>query len=138
MGDRKLSHLEVSGSEECIIAAADWAEARAVALALESHSVFAVRLCMEEAVTNLVRHAYDDEPSRHVIALDAWSSDDATIFTITDDGRAFDPVTADDPGREGTILDASVGGRGLRLMRRFTKSMRYSRKNGLNCLSLVF
>ncbi len=132
-------HLDLPAGKDAITPMADWAEARAAALGLDAGTVFAVRLCVEEAVTNIVRYAYDGEPGdHHVIGLDADLRDGSACFSVVDGGRPFDPVSAEEPGREGTILDATVGGRGIRLMRQFTKAMRYERRDGRNRLTLVF
>lgn len=133
-----LARIEAQADKDVITDLAEWAEARAARLALNDETQSLIRLCIEEAVTNIIRHAYDDGPAHHVICVESGTENGAPCFIVSDDGRPFDPVAADEPGREGNILDATVGGRGIRLMRKFTKAMRYDRRDGRNHLTLFF
>lgn len=116
----------------------EWAEAWATAHGLDQETAFAVRLCVEEAVTNIVFYAYDDDHAPGDVSVTAARTSEGVMVTITDQGRPFDVATADDPGREGDIMSATIGGRGIRLMRSFSNRLAYQRLGQSNRLTLTF
>lgn len=131
-------HLDLSAAKDCIIAAADWAEAAITGFGLNADLAFAARLCVEEAVTNIVRYAYEEEATARPLSLSASVFGGQAMIIVEDKGRPFDPLTAEIPAREGHILDATIGGRGLRLMRAFTSGMTYERLGDHNRLMMAF
>jgi anti-sigma regulatory factor (Ser/Thr protein kinase) len=128
--------LEVAASKAAIAQAAEWAECWAEAQSLDHDTRFAIRLCVEEATVNIVSYAYDDTPG--LIILEAAPFAGGARITILDDGRPFDVVRATDPGREEDIHSATVGGRGIRLMRAFSQGIDYERVGDRNRLTLIF
>ncbi len=130
--------VELVAGLSAITAAAEWIAAWAGAHGLESDTAFAMRLCVEEAVTNIVSYAYDDDPGRHRVVVTAAADAGGARVTVVDDGRPFDPAAAREPGREDSIQTATIGGRGIRLMRRFSQGLAHSRADGRNTLSLSF
>jgi len=128
--------LELTSSNDAITEAADWAETCAQEFGLAPDRVFAVRLCIEEAVSNVVHHGYGRNPG--TIRLEFGERISGAYIAIADNAWAFDPVAAEDPGDEDNILDAAIGGRGIRLMRTFSSAMAYVRDGNENRLTLEF
>ena len=56
-----------------------------------------VSICLSEAVTNAIVHAYRDGRPPGVVSVDAELSDDQFVLTVTDDGLGFSP-RPDSPG----------------------------------------
>jgi len=77
---------------------------------------FAVRLSLEEALANAVRHGHAGDASDE-IEVTAEVSAGAVRLSVTDCGPGFDPDLVPDPTREENLTIAS--GRGLALMRAF-------------------
>ena len=134
----EADRVELTAGMAAITVAADWIDAWARAHGLDADSAFAMRLCVEEAVTNIVFYAYDDDPGRHLVTVAAAAQPGGARVTIVDDGRPFDVAAARDRGREGTIETATIGGRGIRLMRKFSEGLSHARTDGRNVLSLTF
>jgi anti-sigma regulatory factor (Ser/Thr protein kinase) len=128
--------IEAAACVDGIVALADWAETRAAAAGADNPAF--IRLCVEEATTNIFMHGFDDDPSRHRIRLEVEAADGGVRCTIVDDGRPFDPASARDPESAANIDEVRIGGRGIPLMRKFSKSIRYERRDGLNRLVLTF
>lgn len=94
----------------------------------------AIRLCLEEAVMNIVLHGYGaDEPGRIEVAL--WRAGDRVMVRLVDGAPPFDPTLAQPPIRLGP---ETGGGAGLKLMRRFAASLAYERAAGQNRLTMGF
>ncbi len=113
---------------------AAWSEAFADSIALPAASRFALQLCLEEQVSNAVRHGGATAPIRVTLAASA----DRLTATVEDEGLAFDPLAAEARPPAATIEDAAVGGLGLTLMRSFAAAAQYERLEGVNRLILSF
>ena len=131
-----LESIEVDVDSRGIARVAEWAETQAAGIAPDI--AFASRLCVEEATTNIMLYAFDSGPTGQRLRVGCGRQGELVAFVIEDHGRAFDPVSAPDESREGSIADATVTGRGIRLMRQFSKDMRYERIGDVNRLTLWF
>lgn len=98
---------------------------------------FAVALCLEEAVANIIMHGGKKE-DRVEIAVEVERNGGALSATVEDNGRQFDPTGVPSPSRATSLDDAKVGDFGIHLMRSFASGMRYERRNGRNRLIMQF
>lgn len=105
---------------------------------LETHEAspklaFAVRLAMEELISNIIKYAYDDEAD-HTIEVRLELTNPATL-TLIDDGRAFDPLAdAPAPVLDGPVEDRPIGGLGLHMLRSMGHQLAYRRQDEKNIL----
>ena len=65
--------------------------------------VFQLNLALEELVTNIVCHAYDDDHP-HVIQVRLAVVDDMITAEVEDDGRPFDPFADATPPDAGDLI----------------------------------
>ncbi len=79
-------------------------------------SCFAVRLALEEALTNAYKHGNKEDPNKSVI-VDSSIEPHRIVIEIQDEGSGFDPGTVPDPTAEENLEIPS--GRGLVLMQSF-------------------
>lgn len=79
-------------------------------------AAFAVRLALEEALTNAFRHGNGGDTSLP-IELECKISADTIHIVVTDQGPGFEPDSVPDPTADENLTIAS--GRGLALMRAF-------------------
>jgi len=121
---------------------ADWTEAFAQATNLPGRTKFAIELCIEEAVSNVIRHGFanatPEATHEHGIRLALAQGESGVVLTIEDDAPAFDPLGVAAPVRAESLEDAAVGGQGVELMRRFARDLAYERRDGVNRLTLGF
>lgn len=87
----------------------------------QDHS-FQVKLVLEEALTNAVRHGNKLDPSRSVAVTVVMTADSVSI-DVHDQGSGFDPDAVPDP----TAPERSdkPSGRGVFLMRKIMDSVEY-------------
>ena len=86
---------------------------------------FAIKLAMEEALINAVKHGNRDLPEAHVVI--EYDVDAArTIIQVTDEGGGFDPADLPDP-RARENLECPYG-RGILLMRAYMDEVEYNRR----------
>ncbi len=79
-------------------------------------AAFAVRLSLEEAITNAVRHGHVGDEQR-IVEVVAKIGRGAVRLEVGDEGPGFDPDAVPDPTAEENLTIAS--GRGLSLIRAF-------------------
>jgi serine/threonine-protein kinase RsbW len=118
-----------------------WVEAIVAEYAIPPDTAFAIHLCLEEAISNIIRHGYSGQPG-HTLTVD-YASPNAheLVFTVEDQAPPFNPL---DPSLI-EELPAPVpedflrpGGRGILLMRRFASTIAYQSLAGGNRLIIGF
>jgi serine/threonine-protein kinase RsbW len=116
---------------------AGWIEGWAQRGALSPDVSFAIALCLEEAVANVIMYggAADE---RLQIKVEVERDAGISTVRIEDNGRQFDPTQVPSPPVATSLEDAKIGNVGVHLMRSFASDMRYERRNGLNRLTLRF
>lgn len=84
--------------------------------------VFGVRLALEEALVNAIKHGNGSDPNKQVHILCEVDEIEARI-EIEDEGPGFDPGDVPDPTDEENL--EKPGGRGIMLMRAFMSEVDY-------------
>ncbi len=87
-------------------------------------SVFAVRLALEEAISNAFRHGHKGLPAGTPITVESWLSPSELKFHIIDAGPGFKPELVPDPRLDENLEKPS--GRGLMLMQAYMTEVRYA------------
>jgi anti-anti-sigma factor len=114
-----------------------WVDELAILLNLSGDTEYALRLCLEEAITNIVNHAKPElEAERDTVALNMLADSSKLRVTITDQCGAFNPLAtplppAHDPAPEGE------GGLGITLLRRHADQVSWEREGTTNRLSIT-
>ena len=128
--------LNAAGYASCD--AAEWIAAWAAGHGFDDDAQFAMRLCIEELVTNWVHHGLVQAPQDHLVHLKAWTIPEGAVVDILDDGKPFDIATAPEPEHKPSIEEASIGGRGIRLMRAFSHHIDWKNEKGGNHTTFTF
>jgi len=96
--------------------------------AYPEHAVFAVKLALEEAVINAIKHGNQCDPNKFVTVRYDINGCRAVII-VADEGDGFDPDSVPDPTAEENL--SKPCGRGIMLMRAYMDEVRYSRKGNM-------
>ncbi len=124
--------LLLSRDQDGLLCLGAWVDAVIAELHLTGRTAFGLRLCLEEAVANLVMHGIPSPGiASDTIGIEVSSDDDSIHLTIEDHCQPFDPTRAETPNGGG------VGGQGLVLMRQFASTLRYYRAGAANRLHLT-
>jgi anti-sigma regulatory factor (Ser/Thr protein kinase) len=91
-----------------------------------------VTLALDEAVANVIRHAYKNRYDQE-IELDCQANAERIVFRLLDEGEPPDPARI--CGQP--LNDVSLSGRGTHLMRAIMDEMSYKQTSGKNELRLV-
>jgi len=114
---------------------AAWLEHFADAHALPAQVVFRLDLVLTEAVTNVLDHAYPAN-AMGLIELIGNVGEDEIQIDLIDDGQPFDPVALAPIVLPKSLDDATPGGLGVHLIRRYTSRLEYRREGARNKLRL--
>lgn len=96
-------------------------------------SVFALRLALEEAMTNAFRHGHESLPDEPIDL--EWSIGPARAeFTIEDRGPGFKPEAVPDPTLDENLERPS--GRGIMLMRAYMTDIRFNKRG--NRVTMIY
>ena len=90
---------------------------------------FSVRLCIEEALVNAVRHG-NKGVAEHRVCLEIREDGERCRIRVRDQGEGFDPNSISMPDCE------EFGGRGVCLIKHFMDDVSFDRES--NCLEMVF
>ena len=130
-------HLTVERTMLGVRRVGAWVDELAILLNLSGEAEYALRLCLEEAATNVVNHA-TPEPGveRDTVALDLQADGSRLRVTIEDRCGPFNPLATPLPGPDDPAPQGE-GGLGITLLRRHADEVGWRRENGANRLTIV-
>jgi anti-sigma regulatory factor (Ser/Thr protein kinase) len=94
-----------------------------------------LNLVLEEAISNIIFYAYDDN-DEHEISINAEKNKQSITLTISDDGKPFDPTKKEKPDVSLSAEKRQIGGLGIFLIQKIMDSVEYKRENKKNILTL--
>lgn len=96
--------------------------------------LFRIRLCVEEAVENIVSYAY--KRGDGWLEAETERIDGSLVVTLRDAGTPFNPLDIPDPDITLSAEERQIGGLGIFLCKQMMDSVRYEYKDGCNALSM--
>jgi anti-sigma regulatory factor (Ser/Thr protein kinase) len=114
----------------------EWIGSCCAAEGLAEDVTFKLTLALEEAVVNVISHAFEGLPPPHSIAVRIDVSAGSVMAEIVDNGRPFDSTSAPDPDLSLALEDRDPGGLGIHLIHSVMDRVHYRRSNGNNILLL--
>jgi len=119
-----------------------WIDALAAEYGIPADTRFKIDLCLEEALSNIVRHGYGGEPDHAITVVFDPEGESGLTFIVEDNAPPFSPLAEPGPPHPRaapTSIDRiEPGGNGLRLLRKFAGSLSYERLPGRNRLTISF
>jgi serine/threonine-protein kinase RsbW len=104
----------------------------AVERGFDEAQVFAIKLALEEALTNAIKHGNRMDPSKQV-TIDYTVTDRAVRITVCDEGGGFSPERVPDPTADVNLEKPT--GRGVMLIRAYMTEVHFNRAG--NCITMV-
>ena len=106
-------------------------------LSMDSTTRYQIELCVVEAVTNAIKHAYHSEAG-HSVEVDVLRHPDRLTFRICDTGERMNPETVApfcyDPLKVETLPERGMG---IFILRTLMDEVRYESIGGRNILTLI-
>ena len=94
-------------------------------------AVFAIKLAMEEAINNAIRHGNCCDPAKRVTVRVELDNDKITI-SVADEGPGFNPGKVPDPTADENLEKPS--GRGIMLMKAYMDDVHYNQRGNEICM----
>lgn len=113
-----------------------WLAGLGQAWELSPQLAFALDLVVNEAVTNIIQYAYADD-AEHSISVSISNRPEGLLVAINDDGTPFNPLDHPEMVFATDLQSATIGGRGIHLIRTHSARQHYRRESGRNILELV-
>ncbi len=134
------------GTIDDISSAAQWVETIAADQKFPEELVFALQVCLEELLTNVVRHGGAKSsgdlsevpvpPLNVEISISAGAQ--RVSMTVEDNGKPFDVVNAPAHRIDQPLDEVQPGGLGIQLIRNFASSIAYEQAGLGNCVIVEF
>ena len=128
--------LGVEPERAAIATVIEWVEQAGEARDWPPRALFALTLCADEALTNILSHARPPGGGQLSIRMVLGQADWGYALGISDNGGEFDPTAQASAALAATLDEAEIGGHGLRIMRHYLHAFEYRRVDGRNLLLL--
>ena len=122
---------ELHDLESLMNASTNFLEDRGV----DAQAVYRINLALEEMITNIIKHGYDDYDS-HEIKVSVEVRENEIVSLIEDDGHEFNPLKLEKKPGAASLAEHKIGGLGIHLIRELLDQIAYRRENGKNILEI--
>ena len=118
------SELTVKSQTENLSEIRDFVSENALEAGIPSSTIDNIILAVDEACTNIIKHAYKLSPKGEIIIRIDYDEEKFTI-TIIDYGKSFEPDRIPRPDLQKYYLEHRVGGLGMYLMKSLMDNVEY-------------
>jgi serine/threonine-protein kinase RsbW len=115
-----------------------WIERLASRHSIPASTQFAMNLCLEEVLSNIIRHGYSCNPDHSIAVQFESPRENQFVFIVEDEAPAFNPVESPELPALNALEDGPIGGQGIRLLRRFADALDYQATPTGNRLTIGF
>jgi len=120
-----------------LIRISPWIDKLASQHSIPENVTFAMNLCLEEALSNVIRHGYRGHGGALTVRFTS-PEEGRFVLIVEDEAPRFDPLEQEPPPAYGTENPSQIGGQGIRLMRGFSDSLEYAATATGNQLRIGF
>ena len=128
--------LTIPSATRYLVDVRDFVTGHAAEAGFEEMVIEQLKLAVDEACTNVIKHAYKDE-GENLIDLAVIVSDDKFVVRLRDRGVGFSPENYRKPQLAEDIGEGKRGGLGVDIMNRLMDRVEYRTHDGVNECCLV-
>lgn len=128
--------LSVEASTSQLAKVRDFVAEHAERLGLPEKEIGNIRLAVDEAYTNIIKHAYKNIPARPV-EIELGSDNSQLWISIKDEGEGFDEEAYNEPDLKERIKNKQRGGMGVYLIRKLMDNVQYNRSGHMNEIRMI-
>lgn len=121
----KSSELRIKSKTENLSVIRDFVSEKALTAGIPVATVENIMLAVDEACTNIIKHAYKSSPEGEIIINIEYDKEKFTI-TIIDYGKSFEPKRVPLPDLQKYYREHKVGGLGIYLMKSLMDDVKYT------------
>jgi serine/threonine-protein kinase RsbW len=125
----KRRTLKIHSKTDQLVAVRNFVSQAAFASGFNDEEVSKIALAVDEACTNVIKHAYQFNPRKQITITVTY---DNGVFevSIVDHGKQFDPDTIKQPDMKEYLSSYRRGGLGVHLMKRLMDKVEYDIEPG--------
>ncbi|HRQ54225.1 MAG TPA: ATP-binding protein [Ignavibacteriaceae bacterium] len=120
----KTKKLKVKSKTENLSLIRDFVSTAALDAGVQADVVENIILAVDEACTNIIKHAYQSFPDGELI-IKTKSTLSRFVVSITDYGKSFEPKMIPEPDLQKYYRQKRVGGLGMYLMKTLMDDVKY-------------
>jgi serine/threonine-protein kinase RsbW len=128
--------LTVSASTENLATVRNFVAESALSHGFSEKDIDEIRLAVDEAFTNIVKHAYNYDKAQKV-SLKTGADQNTFWISICDQGRPYDPTSYTEPNIAERIKQGKRGGVGVYLIKKLMDKVEYSTIGSTNQIRLI-
>lgn len=137
MANTKNVHtLTVEASTKHLAKVRDFVAAHAENAGLSPEEISDVRLAVDEAYTNIIKHAYN-KTAVNDVDIEIGNDGHKLWISLMDQGQSFDPSSYSEPDLVKRIKEKKRGGMGVYLIKKLMDQVQYSRSGKTNKIHMV-
>ncbi len=121
---KKTYRIQISAATENLEIIRSFVEEIARKAGFNSEQIDQIKLAVDEACTNAIKHAYHFDASK-MIDLDIHTEHGKIEIVVTDYGSGFNPEQLDQPDINLNVRKARPGGLGIHLMKTLMDDVRF-------------
>lgn len=121
--------LNIESKTEQLVTVRDFVSNAAIKSGFSDEDVGKIALAVDEACTNVIKHAYRYNRSKKIKIVVTTTKDDLEIV-IVDNGRHFDPTSIKNPDPKEYLSHPKRGGLGVHLMKSLMDKVEYNIEAG--------
>lgn len=123
--------ISVQASTEHLAEVRNFVAKYASEFGFKKQDVADIRLAVDEAYTNIIKHAYKNDKHKSVDIELGYNSNEFWV-SLLDTGNAFDPTNYSKPDVRKKIKEKKRGGVGVYLIRKLMDDVEYKTKGSVN------
>lgn len=128
--------ISVQASTKHLAEVRDFVGKYATEFGFKKQDVADIRLAVDEAYTNIIKHSYKNNEKKSVDIELGYDSDEFWI-SLLDTGDAFDPSSYTQPDVRQKIKEKKRGGVGVYLIRKLMDNVEYLKQGSKNEIRMI-
>ncbi|GHV47934.1 histidine kinase [Clostridia bacterium] len=133
------NNLLVSASDDNLITVVSFVAEKLESVCCPPKKALQIELAVEEVFVNIAHYAYKDsgDAANKTAEITAEVTADTATFTFRDSGKAYNPLSKDDPDITLSAEERKIGGLGIFMVKIIMDSVVYERENGQNVVKIT-
>lgn len=129
-------NLSVEASTEHLGEVRDFIAEHAAAFGFNQQEIADIKLAVDEAYTNIIKHAYKDHDEKNVSIELGYNSEEFWV-KLLDTGTPFDPKNYSFPNIRKQIKNKKRGGVGVYLIQKLMDEVNYQSDGEVNQIRMI-
>ncbi|SMO59755.1 ATP-binding protein [Fodinibius sediminis] len=128
--------ITVKASTEHLSKVRNFVAKHAAAFGFDQQEVADIRLAVDEAYTNIIKHAYQNK-EEGTVEIELGHDRSKFWVTLLDTGAAFDTTSYSEPDILKRIKDKKRGGVGVYLIQKLMDDVQYQTEDACNTIRMI-